>query len=153
MSDNVRNDIVIGSEHAEVDVAVADETLGPIESAVSSIDLIRILLWFVAAIVMGAVIYLTALERERDFAVLKAVGASGPSLGVGLAIQAAVIALMAAALGALVAKLIEPSFPLPVKIPGSALITVPALAVAVGLVSALAGVRKVNRTDPAEAFS
>ena len=133
------------------DVAVA--TLGPIESAVSSIDLIRILLWFVAAIVMGAVIYLTALERERDFAVLKAVGASGSSLGVGLAIQAAVIALFAAALGAVIAKLIEPSFPLPVKIPGSALLTVPAAAVIVGLVSALAGVRKVNRTDPAEAFS
>jgi len=120
---------------------------------VSSIDLIRILLWFVAAIVMGAVIYLTALERERDFAVLKAVGASGSSLGVGLAIQAAVIALFAAALGAVIAKLIEPSFPLPVKIPGSALLTVPAAAVIVGLVSALAGVRKVNRTDPAEAFS
>jgi putative ABC transport system permease protein len=127
-------------------------TLGPIESAVASIDLIRILLWFVAAIVMGAVIYLTALERERDFAVLTAVGASGSSLGVGLSIQAAVIALIAAALGAVVAKLIEPSFPLPVQIPSSAFITVPVVAVLVGLVAALAGVRKVNRSDPAEAF-
>jgi putative ABC transport system permease protein len=131
---------------------VADDALGPIESAVASIDLIRILLWFVAAIVMGAVIYLTALERERDFAVLKAVGASGASLGGGLAVQAVVIALIASALGAVAAKLIEPVFPLPVSIPGSALVTVPVVAVIVGLLSALVGVRKVNRTDPAEAF-
>ncbi len=131
---------------------VADDALGPIESAVSSIDLIRVLLWFVAAIVMGAVIYLTALERERDFAVLKAVGASGSSLGAGLALQAVIVALIAAAVGAVAAKLIEPVFPLPVTIPPSALVTVPALAVVVGLLSALLGVRKVNRTDPAEAF-
>lgn len=131
---------------------VADETLGPIESAVSSIDLIRILLWFVAAIVMGAVVYLTALERQRDFAVLKAVGASGGSLGFGLALQAVVVALIASLLGAVIAKLIEPVFPLPVTIPPRALVTVPTVAVGVGLLSALLGVRKVNRTDPAEAF-
>jgi putative ABC transport system permease protein len=131
---------------------VADDALGPIESAVASIDLIRILLWFVAAIVMGAVIYLTALERERDFAVLKAVGASGGSLGMGLAVQAVVVALIASAVGAIAAKLIEPVFPLPVSIPASALVTVPIVAVLVGLASAMIGVRKVNRTDPAEAF-
>jgi putative ABC transport system permease protein len=132
---------------------VAEETLGPIESAVASIDLIRILLWFVAAIVMGAVIYLTALERQRDFAVLKAVGASGRSLGAGLAVQAVVIALIASITAAVAATLIEPVFPLPVTIPASALVTVPAIAVVVGLLSAMLGVRKVNRTDPAEAFS
>ncbi len=131
---------------------VAADALGPIESAVASIDLIRVLLWFVAAIVMGAVIYLTALERQRDFAVLKAVGASGASLGVGLAVQAVVVALIASLVGAIVAKIIEPVFPLPVSIPGSALLTVPAVAVLVGLASAMIGVRKVNRTDPAEAF-
>ncbi|MFK7919692.1 MAG: ABC transporter permease [Ilumatobacter sp.] len=131
---------------------VAEDVRGPIESAVASIDLIRVLLWFVAAIVMGAVIYLTALERERDFAVLKAVGASGASLGSGLAIQAVVVALIASAVGAIAAKIIEPVFPLPVSIPTSALITVPVVAVIVGLLSAMIGVRKVNRTDPAEAF-
>ncbi len=134
------------------DGEVADDALGPIESAVSSIDLIRVLLWCVAAIVIGAVIYLTALERERDFAVLKAVGASGRSLGAGLAIQAVVVALLAAAVGAIAAKLIEPLFPLPVSIPPSALMTIPVVAVLVGLAAATVGVRRVNRTDPAEAF-
>lgn len=150
----VVNGDVAGTDGAAVLTAdeVADDALGPIESAVASIDLIRVLLWCVAAIVMGAVIYLTALERERDFAVLKAVGASGRSLGAGLAVQAVVVALAAAAIGAVAAKLIEPVFPLPVRIPGSALITVPTVAVVVGLASAMVGVRKVNRTDPAEAF-
>ena len=134
------------------DGEVADDALGPIESAVSSIDLIRVLLWCVAAIVIGAVIYLTALERERDFAVLKAVGASGRSLGAGLALQAVVVALFAAALGAVAGKLIEPLFPLPVSIPPSAFVTIPSVAVVVGLAAAIVGVRKVNRTDPAEAF-
>ncbi|WP_241432256.1 ABC transporter permease [Ilumatobacter nonamiensis] len=157
--DVVSGFVIDGSDPGDVDGAtmltgeqVADDALGPIESAVSSIDLIRILLWCVAAIVMGAVIYLTALERERDFAVLKAVGASGRSLGAGLAMQAVVVALIAAAIGAVAAKLIEPVFPLPVRIPGSALVIVPAVAVIVGLASAMIGVRKVNRTDPAEAF-
>ena len=150
----VDGDLGDGADGTQVLTAgeVADDALGPIESAVSSIDLIRVLLWFVAAIVMGAVIYLTALERERDFAVLKAVGASGASLGAGLALQAVIVALIAAAVGAIAAKLIEPVFPLPVSIPPSALITVPVVAVLVGLGSALLGVRKVNRTDPAEAF-
>lgn len=159
-SNEVASGFVAGGAPAEVvadvvvlsDIQVADDALGPIESAVSSIDLIRILLWFVAAIVMGAVIYLTALERERDFAVLKAVGASGASLGSGLAIQAVVVALIASFVGAIAAKLIEPVFPLPVSIPTSALVTVPLVAVIVGLASAMIGVRKVNRTDPAEAF-
>ncbi len=118
----------------------------------SSIDLIRVLLWFVAAIVMGAVIYLTALERERDFAVLKAVGASGASLGAGLALQAVIVALIAAAVGAVAAKLIEPVFPLPVSIPPSALITVPSSPCSSDSGPRSLGVRKVNRTDPAEAF-
>lgn len=160
-SDEVVSGFVVdGAAPAAPDGAVAltareaaDDALGPIESAVSSIDLIRILLWFVAAIVMGAVIFLTALERERDFAVLKAVGASGRALGAGLALQAAIIAVVAALLGAVAAKLIEPSFPLPVSIPGSSLVLVPVIALVVGLVAALFGVRKVSRTDPAEAFA
>jgi hypothetical protein len=123
---------------------VVDDALGPIESAVASIDLIRILLWFVAAIVMGAVIYLTALGRERDFAALKAVGAS---LGGGFSVLAIMVALIASFFGTIAAELIEPVFPLPVSIPGSAPVPVP-----VGLVSAILGVRKANRTDSAEAF-
>ncbi len=131
---------------------VAADALGPIESAIASIDLIRGLLWAVAAIVVAAVIFLSAIERSRDFAVLKAVGASGRDLGVGLAIQAVIIALLGSVVAAIIATLVEPVFPLAVDVPTSAYWQVPLVAALVGLVAASFGVRRVSRTDPAAAF-
>ena len=131
---------------------VAEDALGPLESAVSSIDLIRALLWVVAAIVVGAVVYLSALERQRDFAVMKAVGATGRSLALGMALQAALIALVAALVAAALATAVEPVFPLTVVVPGAAYWQVPLIAVVIGLVAASVGARRANRTDPAEAF-
>ena len=43
-----------------------------------------------------------------------------------------------------IAKLIEAVVPLPVSIPGTALVTVPVVAVLVGLASAMVGIRKVR---------
>ena len=56
--------------------AIAVDALRPLDGAISSVNLIRFLLWFVAALIIGTMSYLTALERLRDMAVLKAVGAS-----------------------------------------------------------------------------
>ncbi len=131
---------------------VATNTLEPIDDAIASIDLVRALLWIVAAIVVGAVIYLSALERTRDFAILKAVGAGGSLLGGGLALQAVIIALTAAIIGGILATFIQPFFPLPVKVPTSAYWQVPIVAMVIGLLAAVVGVRRVNQTDPAEAF-
>ena len=55
---------------------VVEQTLAPLDGAIASIDLVRALLWIVAAIIVGAVVYLSALDRQRDFAVLKAGGLS-----------------------------------------------------------------------------
>jgi len=131
---------------------VAEDALGPLESAVSSIDLIRGLLWVVAAIVVGAVVYLSALERQRDFAVMKAVGASGRSLAAGMALQAVVVALLSALLAGALATVVEPVFPLRVVVPDGAYVQVPLVAVVIGLVAASFGARRANRTDPAAAF-
>ena len=127
--------------------------LGPIESAIASIDLIRILLWAMAAIIVAAVIFLSALERGRDFAILRAVGASGRDLGVGLAMQAALIALVGSLLAAVIATIVAPVFPLAIDVPGSAYWTVPALSVVVGLFAASFGVRRVSRVEPGDAFA
>ena len=40
----------------------------------------RILLWIVAACIVGSIVYVSAIERTRDFAVFKATGASNGSL-------------------------------------------------------------------------
>lgn len=132
---------------------VAEDALGPLESAISSIDLIRVLLWTVAAIVIGAVVFLSALERQRDFAVMKAVGASTRSVGMGLAVQAVLMALLGAVVAAALATVAEPVFPLAVRVPDAAYVQVPVGAAVVGLLAALFGVRRVGRIDPADAFA
>lgn len=131
---------------------VAEDALGPLENAVSSIDLIRVLLWVVAGIIIGAVVYLSALERQRDFAVLLAVGGRTRQLSLSLAIQAVFVALLAVAVAAVLQALVVPVFPLKVRVPASALWQVPAVAVVVSLLAASAAMRRVRRTDPARAF-
>jgi len=130
----------------------ADDALGPLESAVASIDLIRILLWVVAAIIIGAVIYLSALERTRDFAVLKAMGARNRQLAGSLALQAVAVALTAAAVATVLQLLLVPVFPLTVRVPASAYWQIPLVAALVALVAGWAGMRRVSKADPATAF-
>ena len=132
---------------------VAADALGPLENAVSSVDLIRALLWMVAAIIIGAVVYLSALERQRDFAVLKAMGVSNRDLVMSIGLQAIVIAVAAVALAAVLQALIEPVFPLQVRVPAKAYWQIPLVAVAVAVLAGLGGMRRVTRSDPAAAFS
>lgn len=133
--------------------AVGEDALGPLKNAISSVDLIRGLLWVVAAIIIGAVMYLSALERQRDFAVLKAVGGTTRQLGSGLAAQAVIIAVVAVAIAAGLAVVLTPVFPLKVRVPARAFWELPLLAVIVAVLAALAGIRRVRRADPAAAFS
>ena len=46
----------------------------PLKSAASTIAFLNILLWVIAAGIIGSIVYLTVIERQRDFAVLKATG-------------------------------------------------------------------------------
>ncbi len=139
------------SVHSNRDVAA--DTFHPLENAISSIDLVRALLWFVAIVVIGAVVFLSALERRRDFAVLKAVGARDSKLAGGLAIQAVVIALVGVAVAACLQVLLRPAFPMRIRVPASDYWRVPLLAAGASLVAAAAAMRAVVRTDPAAAFS
>ena len=127
--------------------------LGPLENAVSSVDLIRALLWMVAAIIIGAVVYLSALERQRDFAVLKAMGVANRNLVGSIALQALAIALGAVVLAAILQALIQPVFPLQVRVPAKAYWQIPLVAMVVAVLAGLGGMRRVTRSDPAAAFS
>ncbi len=132
---------------------VVAQTLQPLEGAIASIDLVRALLWIVAAIIVGAVVYLSALDRQRDFAVLKAVGSSNASLLGSLALQAVMIALGAVAIAAIIQVFLAPRFPLPVTVPTSAFWQLPLMAVVMALAAGAIGMRKVLRSDPSQAFS
>jgi putative ABC transport system permease protein len=133
--------------------AVSHDLLEPLRGAISAIDSLRVLMWMVAAVIIGAVVYLSALERVRDFAVLKAVGGSSRDLMLSLTAEAVVASFAAAALGALAAQLLKPIFPLPVVIETSAYFALPLVAVVVGSIASIAALRRAVSVDPALAFA
>lgn len=133
--------------------AVAEDATRPLERSIASVNLIRVLLWVVAAMIVGAVIYLSALERRRDFAVLKAVGASTRGLVGSLALQSVAIALVAAGIAAGLQGVIAPVFPLTVTVPDVALLQVPVIAAVVAVLASVGGIRKVTQADPVAAFA
>jgi putative ABC transport system permease protein len=132
---------------------VKADLLRPLGTADRSINTTRILLWIVAAVIVGAVMYMSALERVRDFAVLKAVGGKTRVLVTSLAFEAMVACLAAAGLAVAMARLLAPTIPLPITITSDAYLALPVVAVLVGVVASLFGVRRAVRTDPALAFS
>jgi len=132
---------------------VREDMIRPLGGAVRSIDLTRLLTWLLAIVVIGSVTYLSALERLRDFAVLKAVGGSPRRLMLSLSAQAVLASLLAAALGGVVAQALKPTFPLPIVIEPAAYLVLPLIAIAVGIVASLAAMRRVISVDPALAFS
>jgi putative ABC transport system permease protein len=132
---------------------VEERSLAQMASASSSIDNSRSFMWFIAAVIVAALVYVTALERTRDFAVMKALGASSGALFFGLATQAVLVALTAAAIGALLSNFMSGIFAQPVDIPSSAFIVLPLSALVVGLLASLVALRRAISVDPAMAFA
>jgi putative ABC transport system permease protein len=131
---------------------VEHDNLTPLTAAVASINSFKFLMWAVAAIIVAALLYVSALQRVRDFAVLKALGSSSVLLFESLALQAVVVTLIAAVFAAIVANFLGVFFAQPVVIPGSAFATLPVIAIVVGLLSSLVAVRRATSADPAAAF-
>jgi putative ABC transport system permease protein len=128
------------------------DLLRPLAGAISSLKAMLVLLWLVALMVIGSVVYLSALERRRDFAVYKATGWSTRTLAVGLSLQAVLLSTAAAAVGVVVAQLLLPLFPMEFDVPGLARALLPVIGVVVGLLSSVAGLRKAVGVEPALAF-
>ncbi|HTK16181.1 MAG TPA: ABC transporter permease [Acidimicrobiia bacterium] len=124
----------------------------PLKKATSTISFLRVLLWIIAAGIIGSVLYLQALERTRDFAVFKATGVSSRSLLYGIALQAIVLAALSAAAALLIEWALAPTMDLAVEVPASAYIALPIVAVVVGLIASLFGLRRAVMVDPALAF-
>jgi len=131
---------------------VAADLERPTQSGKQSIDFIQILLWVVAAGIIALIVYLTALERVRDFAVLKATGTSNGTLFGALAFQAVVLSVASAVVAIAIAYALSPFFPFRIAIPGTAFLILAAVAIVVGMVSSLAGLRRAIGVDPALAF-
>jgi putative ABC transport system permease protein len=124
----------------------------PLTQATQTISFLTILLWIVAAGIIGSIVYLQALERVRDFAVLKATGTTNRSLLAGLALQAVVLSLLSAVAAVILATALAPLLAMPAEISAGAYTLLPIIAVVVGLLASLAGLRRAVGVDPALAF-
>jgi putative ABC transport system permease protein len=124
----------------------------PMQKPTQTIDFVKILLWIVAAGIVGSVLYLQAIERSRDFAVFKATGVSAASLLWGLIVQAIVLAITAALAAYVLAFALKPAMSMTVEIPTSAYVTLPIVAIGVGLLSSVVALRRALSVDPALAF-
>lgn len=127
--------------------------LDNLSGAISTLSNSKYIMWLVAAVIVGALLYVSALQRVRDFAVIKALGSSSLALFGSLALQAVVITLLAAAFGMIACNFMVPLFQQPIAIPGSAFATLPLIAVGVGLLASLVALRHATGADPAMAFS
>ena len=133
---------------------VADDALGPLKDAIASVDLVRALLWLVTAVIIGAVVFLSALERQRDFAILRAMGTPRRALLLAVAAQAVLIALVAGARRDRAAAAARAAVPAArCRCPARACGRSRVGAVVAALVAGAAGLRKVATADPAAAFA
>ena len=131
---------------------VVNASVGQLKTAVSSITNSTVLMWIIAAFIVAALLYVAALERRSDFAVLKALGASSAQLFGSLVIEAVIITLIAAALAELASNEMTFLFEQPVVIPTSSYIQLPLIAIVVGLLASVVALRRATGADPAAAF-
>ena len=124
----------------------------PLESATQTIGFLNILLWIIAAGIIAAILYMSALERVREFAVIKAMGAANGFVVAGLASQAVVLSIASAMVAVVLALLLAPTFPMSVEIPGAACVELFIVSITVGCIGSVAGLRRVLTVDPAAAF-
>jgi putative ABC transport system permease protein len=134
--------------------ALEKALLRPLGTARQAILAARFLLWTVAVVIVACVTYMAAIEQVRDFAVLKAIGARSRTLATGLAGQAILVTLLAAVIALELARLLRPGLgKFPVVLTPTSQELLPVVAIIVGGLASLAGIRRALRTDPALAFA
>jgi putative ABC transport system permease protein len=131
--------------------AVADVDR-PLTSGRQAVQILNALLWVMAAGIVATMVYLIALDRTRDVAVMKAMGVEGSTLFGGVALHGLVLSCAALAVGFVFALLLAPVFPLTIRLGLDAVAKVGLVAVVVGLLSSLIGYRRAVAVDPASAF-
>lgn len=124
----------------------------PMQEAAKSMATFKIMLWVVAAAIIGSVTYLSALERVGDFAVFKAIGTTTSDLLAALVMQAVVLSIAASLMSMVVARFLTPFFPTKILFPAATLATLPVVALVIGLLASAAALRRAISVDPALAF-
>ena len=125
----------------------------PVANAITTINLLRIFLWVVAVAIVGSVLYISSLERSRDFAVFKAFGTDTGDIVATLVIEAVLLSAVSAAAAAALSRPLSRLFPAVISFPARALLLLPLLALTIGVLGSAAGARRAVTVDPAVAFA
>ena len=134
------------------DRAVLRDLNRVIGKGLSAVQTVQAIMVIAAAAIVALIIYLSALERVRDIAVLKASGASSSFVAIGLVVQGLVVTVPATLAAFVIARLLRPVFPLELVLTAGVQLQLALLAAGVGVLASLVGVRRVLRVDPATAF-
>jgi putative ABC transport system permease protein len=129
-----------------------DDINRPMVKGVQMVVVMAALMWLIAAGIIGLIVYLSAIERLRDFAVFKATGAPTRVIVGGIMLQAVFLSLLAALLALGTSRIVGRSMPLPAEMAATGFMQLVVVSVVVGVLASLAGVRRALTTEPAVAF-
>jgi predicted acylesterase/phospholipase RssA len=139
--------------HAVESDIIADDALGPIERPISTLRLVQVLLAAVAALIIGAVVFLTTIDRHRDIAVVRAMGIGASVISVGVAIQALGVGLVSGTAALVIQKMLTPVFPLAIHLDVMDRVVLVVVAMGVAVIASYGAIRRSLRIDPVRAFS
>ena len=131
---------------------VFDDLLVKAEDAKKSIDAFTVTLWVLAVVIVGAILYLAALERIRDFAIFKATGAANVDLVLGLTLQAVILGAISGVTAIGLAHLLLPIYPGLLSLPAANVWIAVPVAIVIAALSSVVGVRRAISVDPSQAF-
>lgn len=128
-------------------------TRSVIERARQQLLLFRIILVVVVAVIIALIVYTMTLEKTRDIATLKVIGASDRTIG-GLIVQESLaLGLTAYALAAALITLTADSFPRRVVVIAFDQQVLLVIVIVIGLVASVLGIRRAMAVDPTTALA
>lgn len=132
---------------------VGNDLRRPLAVVTGALGVLQVLLWIVAAAIIGLLAYLSGLDRQRDVTVFKALGVSSGRLVAGVLAEGVVVAVVGAVSGLILGVVLVPLFPIEVMVSPAQAAALLLLAILVGMIAGSLGVRRVLRADPARAFA
>ncbi len=126
------------------------EALPGYSSEMATVSTILVFLFVIAALVMAVFFYVITLQKTSLFGVLKAIGASTRSLAIDLVGQVAVLTLIGAAIGALLANVVSALIPanVPFSLSNDLVIVYALVLLAVAVLGSLLSAWRIARIDP-----
>lgn len=142
-------DITLYTQQQQRDLLIA----GPVDRSRRQLGLFRVLLLVVSTIIIGLIIYTLTLDKIREIALLKLIGARNRII-VGLIFQQALMmGLIGLGLAWWLGQFVFPYFPRRVLIETDDLIQLAFTVVAISMLASLLGIWKAIRVEPNSVLS